>query len=95
MCVCIFIFFSSVWVASQLCIDEVDFGIGKKAYHGCKLWVIILANVKITTAPSCWDGEKQGMLVGAELGNKCARSVGFESDCLRSNVDSIIYWLWD
>lgn len=78
-----------------MCIDEADYGIGKKAYHGCKLWVIILANVKIITAPSCWDGGKKCTLVVGQLGNKCVRTVGFESDSLRSNVDSIFYSLCD
>lgn len=52
MCVCIFIFFQ-VFVLHRLCFDEADCGIGKKVYHGCKLWIAILTNVKVITAPSC------------------------------------------
>lgn len=52
MCVCMFIGFSGVCV-HPLGFDKADCGIGKQVYHGCKLWITILANVKIVTAPIC------------------------------------------
>ena len=87
VCVCVCVY------ASHLCIDEADYGIGKEAYHRCKLWVTILDNSKIETASRCWDRIKPCMRWRKRLGNKYMRSVGFESDSLRSNVDSTIYFL--
>lgn len=49
--------------------------------------------VSIETASRCWDRIKPCMRWRKRLGNKYMRSVGFESDSLRSNVDSTIYFL--